>query len=131
MARHFVQPEAESLYFTLPGQEHGSVTEFEPGHEWFFVVIRLATKQLDRPTPFGLPVQHFRRLHFPVLATPWDYLHAMLGIRPRKFTNSFVAREVYNHGPFPYPDLGLAAGVGPPTGALQMAAHPAPRAFLP
>jgi AraC-like DNA-binding protein len=38
------KPEAvppESLYFTLPWQEHGSAWEFEPGHYWYFVVLRL------------------------------------------------------------------------------------------
>lgn len=30
-----------SIYFTLPWQEHGSIFEFEPGHHWSFVVIRL------------------------------------------------------------------------------------------
>lgn len=28
-----------SVYFTLPEQEHGSAEEFEPGHEWIFVVF--------------------------------------------------------------------------------------------
>lgn len=27
------------VYFTLPGQLHGSTREFEPGHEWIFAVI--------------------------------------------------------------------------------------------
>jgi AraC family L-rhamnose operon regulatory protein RhaS len=27
------------VYFTLPGQLHGSSVEFEPGHEWTFVVL--------------------------------------------------------------------------------------------
>lgn len=31
----------DSVFFTLPWQEHGSVLEFEPGHEWYFAVIRL------------------------------------------------------------------------------------------
>jgi hypothetical protein len=61
---------------------------------------------------------------------PWDYLHAMLGIRPSKIRNSFVAGEVYAHGPFPYRDLALAAGVDPATGILQAATNPAPRVFL-
>jgi len=28
-----------TVYFTLPGQIHGSEHEFEPGHEWVFAVI--------------------------------------------------------------------------------------------
>ena len=42
----------DSVYFTLPWQRHGSVAEFEPGHELFFVVIRLKTEHFDRPGPF-------------------------------------------------------------------------------
>jgi hypothetical protein len=64
------------------------------------------------------------------LRRPWDYLHAMLGIQPPKFLNSSLAVDVYNHGPFPYSDLALAAGVDPATGALQRATNTAPRAFL-
>ncbi len=35
----------ESLYFTLPWQTHGSISEFEPGHHWYFVVIRLESSR--------------------------------------------------------------------------------------
>lgn len=28
-----------SVYFTLPEQEHGSAEEFEPGHEWIYVIL--------------------------------------------------------------------------------------------
>jgi AraC-like DNA-binding protein len=53
------KPEAvrpESIYFTLPQQEHGSVWEFEPGHYWYFVVIRLQdeSRQLRFPKALGL-----------------------------------------------------------------------------
>jgi Bacterial membrane protein YfhO len=64
------------------------------------------------------------------LRRPWDYLHAMLGIRPPELQNNQVAEVVYSHGPFPYPDLALAAGIAPATGILQVATNPAPRAFL-
>jgi len=55
------KPEAvrpESLYFTLPWQEHGSVWEFEPGHYWYFVVIRLRDerRQLRFPKALGFDV---------------------------------------------------------------------------
>jgi AraC-like DNA-binding protein len=33
------QAPAGSVYFTLPEDEHGSAEEFEPGHEWVFVVL--------------------------------------------------------------------------------------------
>jgi AraC-like DNA-binding protein len=45
----------DSVYFTLPWQAHGSVMEFEPGHEWYFVVIRLHGADTDKPRPFGFP----------------------------------------------------------------------------
>ena len=61
---------------------------------------------------------------------PWDYLHRMLALPPPELINSSVAPEVYNHGPFPYPDLALAAGIDPATGILQVATNPSPRAFL-
>lgn len=31
-----------SVFFTLPDQDHGSAEEFEPGHEWYFVILPLA-----------------------------------------------------------------------------------------
>lgn len=37
---------SQSVFFTLPEQEHGSAEEFEPGHEWTFVV--LAQDRLSR-----------------------------------------------------------------------------------
>jgi AraC-like DNA-binding protein len=53
------KPEAvrpESLFFTLPWQEHGSVWEFEPGHYWYFIVIRLTAenRRLRFPKALGL-----------------------------------------------------------------------------
>jgi AraC-like DNA-binding protein len=45
----------ESVFFTLPWQEHGSMLDFEPGHEWFFVVIRLRMKNPSRAGAFAFP----------------------------------------------------------------------------
>jgi AraC-like DNA-binding protein len=45
----------DSLYFTLPWQEHGSTGEFEPGHEWSFVVLFLLGAGLSGPTSFDFP----------------------------------------------------------------------------
>lgn len=28
-----------SVFFTLPGREHGSAEEFEPGHEWCYIIL--------------------------------------------------------------------------------------------
>ena len=44
-----------SVFFTLPWQEHGSVSEFEPGHEWSFVVIRLPGASPEKPGRFEFP----------------------------------------------------------------------------
>jgi hypothetical protein len=63
------------------------------------------------------------------LRRPWDYLHAVLGIPPAQDKGS-LSLLVYNHGPFPYPDLGLAASFDPLDGKLVLNANPAPRAFL-
>ena len=52
------QPEAVrpgSVYFTLPWQEHGSTGEFEPGHQWSFVVVRLPGASLNEASPFSFP----------------------------------------------------------------------------
>ncbi len=44
---------ADSVYFSLPWQEHGSADEFEPGHYWHWVQLGLAGR-IDRPrTRFG------------------------------------------------------------------------------
>jgi AraC-like DNA-binding protein len=34
-----------SVFFTLPHQEHGSVEEFEPGHNWHFIVLAPARRR--------------------------------------------------------------------------------------
>ena len=48
----------ETLYFTLPGQIHGSALEFEPAHYWYFVVIRADFKGslLQFPKELGFDV---------------------------------------------------------------------------
>jgi len=48
----------DSLYFTLPWQPHGSAWEFEPGHYWYFVVIRLTGRSpnFHFPARLGLDV---------------------------------------------------------------------------
>ena len=38
-----------SVYFTLPEQTHGSVEEFEPGHEWVYAVITSRPGRGKRP----------------------------------------------------------------------------------
>jgi AraC-like DNA-binding protein len=46
-----------SLYFTLPWQEHGSTGEFESGHQWSFVVMRLPGAEMAGPMQFGFPAE--------------------------------------------------------------------------
>jgi AraC-like DNA-binding protein len=45
----------ESVFFTLPWQEHGSVLDFEPGLEWYFAVISLRMKNPGRAGAFRFP----------------------------------------------------------------------------
>lgn len=44
-----------SIFFTLPWQRHGSTEEFEPGHHWHFVILRLVKRDLSRPGHFDFP----------------------------------------------------------------------------
>ncbi|HOX57541.1 MAG TPA: YfhO family protein [Candidatus Paceibacterota bacterium] len=64
------------------------------------------------------------------LRRPWEYLHSTLGIQPPDFDNNSLAGEVYDRGPFPYPDLGLVAGVDTSEWTLQFASNAAPRAYV-
>ena len=63
------------------------------------------------------------------LQRPWDYLHAVLGIAPNP-DKGLLAPQVYNHCPFPYPDVSLSTGFDLRAGRLVLATNPAPRAFL-
>jgi hypothetical protein len=65
----------------------------------------------------------------PFVRRPWDYLHAVLGITPRMDRVS-LSRQVYSHGPFPYPDVSLALGLDLHEGSLVTAIDPAPRASV-
>lgn len=44
-----------SVFFTLPWEVHGSTSEFEPGHEWYFVVLRISGKSLQQRSPLSFP----------------------------------------------------------------------------
>jgi hypothetical protein len=63
------------------------------------------------------------------LRRPWDYLHAMLGITP-PIEKSSLAKQVYDHAPFPYRDLSLAVGKQPQEHRLVVMDEPSPRAFV-
>jgi len=45
----------DSIFFSLPWQEHGSAHEYEPGHQWHYVLLRLAR---DYRTPQASFVFH-------------------------------------------------------------------------
>lgn len=47
----------DSVFFTLPWETHGSSSEFEPGHEWYFAVLRLKGRNLGHPGTFSFPRQ--------------------------------------------------------------------------
>lgn len=59
-----------SVYFTLPGQLHGSSHEYEPGHEWIFVVIA-ATRNVEGKLSFhrGLPLARREAAHVSTVLT--------------------------------------------------------------
>jgi len=64
------------------------------------------------------------------LKRPWEYLHAMVRIRPDPVDNAYVSLDVHTNGPFPYPDLDLVLGYDPAMGRLTLRTNPPPRAFL-
>ena len=64
------------------------------------------------------------------LRRTWDYLHGAVEIKPPSLRNTSIAAEIYDHGPFPYPDLPVAGGIDPSTHSLVFATNTAPRAFL-
>jgi hypothetical protein len=64
-----------------------------------------------------------------LLRRPWDYLHAAAGVQPGA-EKGYLSSEVYNRGPFPYPELSLGAGFDPGRGAVILMTNPVPRAFL-
>lgn len=49
----------ESVFFTLPEQEHGSAQEFEPGHEWVFVVLSPDSRKPRSRQRLLNPALHF------------------------------------------------------------------------
>lgn len=54
-----------TVYFTLPGQLHGSAQEFEPGHQWIFVVIaatRPTKNRLELHPELGFSVPEARQI---------------------------------------------------------------------
>lgn len=58
-----------AVFFTFPWEIHGSRTEFEPGHHWHYVVIRLREgksssrrKNLSLPSEYGLGAKTTARL---------------------------------------------------------------------
>jgi hypothetical protein len=64
------------------------------------------------------------------LRRPWHYIHAMLDLTPPEIINTSVSEHVYDHGPFPLPDLALAAGATGERPILVLNTNPAPRAFV-
>jgi hypothetical protein len=64
------------------------------------------------------------------LQRDWDFLHRSLGLKPSQFLNTGISTQVYDHGPFPYPDLAISAGYDPATEKIVVTTNPSPRAFL-
>jgi hypothetical protein len=64
------------------------------------------------------------------LQRPWHYLHARLNIEQEEVLNTYVSQDVFDRGPFPYPELDLAVGFDPRSRVMLLATNPGPRAFL-
>jgi hypothetical protein len=51
------EPRAGFIFYTFPWELHGSLEEFEPGHRWDFVVLKILgfrPRQWTLPAAFGL-----------------------------------------------------------------------------
>ena len=65
----------DSAYFTLPWQQHGSCSEYEPGHEWAFIVIRMENASSEKsqeilfPKALGFDTKTARRISRTLLGT--------------------------------------------------------------
>lgn len=64
-----------AIYFTLPGQVHGSAAEFEPGHEWAYVIFAPSPRGLFHPDLGFLPSET-ASIHAALAASP---NHALQG----------------------------------------------------
>ena len=116
----------ESLYFTLPWQTHGSVSEFEPGHYWYFVVIRVessrphvrfpaelgfdsATEEtisrlLTRASGHVRPASELVHLLLPSLVEELEHPGLLHGPRVMRMTSQLIlelARKLENSEPVP------------------------------
>jgi AraC family L-rhamnose operon regulatory protein RhaS len=60
------EPGPGSVFYTFPWELHGSLEEFEPGHRWDFVVLkilgRFPSRRFTLPTAFGLASLESRQL---------------------------------------------------------------------
>jgi len=83
------------------------------------------------PANFGM-IHHYANVDAYTslfLRGPWDYLHAVLNVQPDQLRNTSLSAEVFERGPFPYRDLGLAAGLTRDL-RLVIESNVAPAAFL-
>jgi len=60
------EPGPGSVFYTFPWELHGSLEEFEPGHRWDFVVLkilgRFPSRRLTLPPAFGFATAESHRL---------------------------------------------------------------------
>jgi len=64
------------------------------------------------------------------LGRVWAYEHDALGLPYPEGQNEFPSRELYGHGPFPYPSMNIALGWDPADGALRLNPSSDPRAYV-
>lgn len=73
-------PKPGSVFFTFPWELHGSVDEFEPGHRWDFVVLRIrrnaSVRKWTLPADFGFSASASRQLLCRLVRSPHRCLPA-------------------------------------------------------
>jgi AraC family L-rhamnose operon regulatory protein RhaS len=74
------EPGPGSVFYTFPWELHGSLEEFEPGHRWDFVVLkilgRFPSRRFALPSAFGLATSEGRRLLNRLMHSPHRSLAA-------------------------------------------------------
>ncbi|MDX2023780.1 MAG: hypothetical protein SF187_26310 [Deltaproteobacteria bacterium] len=60
----------------------------------------------------------------------WHHAHAVLGLPVPRQQNTYVAKQIFWQGPFPFDSMNLALGLDPQTRQLVAKRVPDPRAYL-
>jgi AraC-like DNA-binding protein len=77
---HVFEPGPGSVFYTFPWELHGSLDEFEPGHRWDFVVLKILRRPRSRdwqiPPALGLSATESRRVLGRLIRSPHRSLAA-------------------------------------------------------